>query len=115
MYMNKDTNTNKDTDALIHLTREEIFDLAMKKIHANVFFVQRHLPRKTIHVPDYNNIAGYILTNDKKLPEYQEKIRILNEIMPMSDTFNDTNEYEQCFLVYLIFYTLNCVILNFLL
>jgi hypothetical protein len=101
--MNKDTNkdTDKDTDALIHLTREEVFDLAMKKIHANVFFVQRHLPRKTIHVPDYNNIAGYILTNDKELPEYREKIRILNEIMP---PIHDTNEYEQCFLVYLIFY-----------
>jgi hypothetical protein len=49
-------------------------------------------------------LTGYILTNDKKLPEYQEKIRILNKIMPMPDTFNDTNEYEQCFLVYFIFY-----------
>jgi hypothetical protein len=109
--MNKDTDkgtdTNTDLDALIHLTREEIFDLAMKKIHANVFFVQTHLPSKTIHVPDYKNmLTGYILTNDKELPEYREKIRILNEIMPMPDTFNDTIEYEheQCFLVYLIFY-----------
>lgn len=111
MYMNKDTNTDTNTDkytdkytdkdTLIHLTREEIFDLAMKKIHANVFFIQRHLPSKTIHVPDYKNmLTGYILTNDKELPEYREKIRILNEIMPMSDT----NEYEKCFLVYLIFY-----------
>ena len=99
MYMNKDT--DKDINALIHLTREEIFDLAMKKIHANVFFVPRRLQRKTMHVPDYKNmLTGYILTNDKELPEYREKIRILNEIMPI----HDTNEYEQCFLVYLIFY-----------
>jgi len=94
-------NTNFHDENIITLTREEIFDLAMKKVHANVFYVPTRLERKTIHVPDYKNmLTGYILTNDKELPEYQEKIKILNEIMHL----HSTNEYEQFFLFYLIFY-----------
>ena len=109
MYMNTITNTitntNKNTNTNIlditDLTNQEIFNLAMNKIHANVFHLETILTRNTIIVPDYKNIlSGYILTNDDKLPEYQEKIKILNELIPGSA--NSVN--EKCFLVYLIFF-----------
>jgi hypothetical protein len=100
--MNTITNTNTNTNILdiTDLTNQEIFNLAMNKIHANVFHLETILTLNTIIVPDYKNIlSGYILTNDDKLPEYQEKIKILNELIPGSNSVN-----EKCFLVYLIFF-----------
>lgn len=103
MYMNTITNTNTNTNILdiTDLTNQEIFDLIMNKTHANVFNVETKLTSKTIIVPDYKNtLSGYILTKDNKLPEYREKIKILNELIPGST--NSVN--EKCFLVYLIFF-----------
>jgi hypothetical protein len=99
--MNTITNTNTNILDITDLTNQEIFDLIMNKTHANVFNVETKLTSKTIIVPDYKNtLSGYILTKDNKLPEYREKIKILNELIPGST--NSVN--EKCFLVYLIFF-----------